>query len=272
MAGRHFHLSNGSLFFTWLIAGIVLLVLPRDKTSRVWDLFRSAFNPVLRIGRPVQDDYPPTPLNPDDAVGQEQYRQLWKDYNNLKATLRTLHSDYERLASIRSQLPRAYGAVVMARVIGPLSSYRHEIVINKGRNDGVRQGQYVLSADKNCIVGVISECSEGNAILRVLTDSKLSLEVRIVNEEQERDIQGLMFGNGKSACKIKMIEREKKIDVGDVVFADAKPGYLNVPMVVGEVSAVEPDDEHPLLWDITVQPAQDMTRLDDVAVIVIEDF
>ena len=64
----------------------------------------------------------------------------------------------------------------------------------------------------------------------------------------------------------------ERVDVGDVVFAATKPGYLNIPIVIGEVTAVEPDDEHPLLWEITVQPVEDMTQLSDVAVIVTVDF
>lgn len=272
MAGKHFHLSNGSLFFTWLIAGIVIFVLPQRVTSKVWDVFRNTFNPVLQIGRNINNDNPQLPLNPEAAVTPDQYTELWKDYYNLKATLRELHEDYDKLAGIRSQLPQSYGALVIAQVIGTLSSYGHDVVINKGLNDGLEPGQYVLSAKKNSVIGIILETSERYAKVRVLTDSKQGVEIRIVNESKSRDIPGLMFGNGKAACKIGMIKRERQVEVGDVVYAAARPGYLNVPVVIGEVSEVVPDEEHPLLWDITVQPAEDMTQLTDVAVIVLKDF
>lgn len=271
MAGRHFHLSNGSLFFTWLIAGIVVLILPSRITSKVWDVFRNTFNPILKIGRHV-DEYPSMPLNPGEAVTHEQYQELWKDYNNLKATLRTLHEDYNKLAAIRSELPRAFGGLAIAQVVGPLSNYRHDVVINKGTTEGIKPGQYVLSTEKNCIVGIIRNSSERNAEMRALTDSEQGIEIRIVNEAQSRNIPGMMFGNGKSACKIRMIRRETKVEVGDVVYAASRPGYLNIPIVIGEVVEVQPDDEHPLLWDVTVQPAEKMTQMDDVAVIIIEDF
>ena len=273
MAGRHFHHSNGSLFFTWLIAGIVILLfLPQRITLSAWDVFRNTFNPILKIGRNINDTSRPLPLNPDEAQTSQQYKELWKDYNNLKATLRELHADYNKLASVRSQLPRSYGGLVLAQVIGTLSSYRHDVVIDKGSGDGIRKGQYVLSGKKNCIIGVILKSSERNAEMRLLTDSKQSIEIRIVNEAEGRDVPGLMIGNGKSACKIQMIEQEKRVKVGDVVFASSRPGYLNVPVVIGEVIDVQPDEQNPLLSDITVQPAEDMTRLDDVAVIIIEDF
>ena len=43
-------------------------------------------------------------------------------------------------------------------------------------------------------------------------------------------------------------------------------------MVIGEVSRVRPDDEHPLLWDITVKPIDDAYTQTVVAVIVPADF
>lgn len=272
MAGRHFQLSNGSLFTTWLIAGIVIILLPQSISSKVWDAFRHTFNPILQIDQNIREEGLSRPLNPDQTVTDQQYTELWKDHNNLKATLRELHEEYNKLAGIRSQLPQAYGALVPADVVGTLSGLQHVLVINKGLEDGIQTGQYVLSAKKNCVVGVVLETAERNAKVRVLTDSNQGIEVRIVNEAKGRDISGLMFGNDKSACKIGMIKQERKIEAGDVVYASAVPGCLNVPVVIGEISQVVRDEAVPLLWDITVEPAEDMTRLEEVAVIVINEF
>jgi rod shape-determining protein MreC len=272
MAGRHFHLSNGSLFTTWLIAGIVILLLPQSVSSKVWDVFRNVFNPILQIERPVHDGNPQRSLKPGEAVTRQQYTELWKDHNNLKATLRELHDDYNRLAAIRTQLPASYGGLVTAKVVGTLSSYRHVVVINKGLNDRIAPGQYVLSAKKNSVIGVVHEATERNAKIRLLTDSNQGIEIRIVNDSKNRDIPGHMFGNGKSAGKIQMIPRERRVEEGDVVFASALPGVLNVPVVIGWISEAVPDEEHPLLWNITVEPAEDMTQLDEVAVIILDEF
>lgn len=239
---------------------------------QVWGVFRGTFGPLLNIGRKTDNVPAANSFLSDEAVTQQKYEELWKDYNNLKATFEKFHEDYDKLAMIRSQLPRSFGAMVLAQVIGTMGDNRHELVINKGRDDGVKDGQYVLSAAKNSVVGVVQDVTERHAILRVITNRNQSIEIRILNEPKKRNIPGQMFGNGKSACHIQLIEKERQVEVGDAVFAAAQPGRLNVPVVVGIVVRVEPDDQYPLLWDITVQPAEDTAHLNEVAVIIGDDF
>ena len=78
----------------------------------------------------------------------------------------------------------------------------------------------------------------------------------------------MMVGNGTDTCSISMIDRQQDIREGDVVCAAAVPDKLNIPLVVGEITRVRPDDQHPLLWKITVRPAEEMSRLNNVAIIV----
>ena len=79
-----------------------------------------------------------------------------------------------------------------------------------------------------------------------------------------------MFGNGKRACTIAMVEREKDIRVGDAVYAAPRTGQLDIPIIIGQVWQVQPDEASPLLWKIVVQPAEDASALKTVAVIVQE--
>ena len=272
MAGRNFHLSSGSLFLTWLIAGVIILLLPQNITAKVWDAFRTTFNPFLKIGRNINSAPSSVSLDPDEAVTLDKYQELWKDYHNLKETLDKFHEEYDQLAMVRSNLPRPYSGLVVAQVIGTLRNYRQEVIINKGSDDEIKTGQYVLSGKKNSIVGVVHQTWQHSAKVRLLTDSNQTMEILIRRNRNSQDILWIMSGDGKNNCKICNLEREKKVDVGDVIFAATRPGYLNVPIVIGEVITVEPDEDHPLLLDVTVQPVEDMARLSDVAVIVIEDF
>jgi len=272
MAGRHYHLSNGSLFLTWLIAAVIILLLPQTMTSRVWDVFRVTFNPLLKIGLNTGLAGPSMPDDPDQTITQEKYHELWKDYNNLKVTLEKFKEDYEKLSQVRSNIPRQYSGLVLAQVIGTNTSRTHEVIIDKGGNDKIKVGQYVLSNRKNSIIGVIRKTSELHASVRMLTDTDQTIEILIRRNRNPQDLLWMMSGDGKTNCKISNLEKEERVDVGDVVFAAVRPGYLNIPIVIGEVSAVEPDEVHPLLWDITVQPVEDTAQLRDVAVIITEDF
>ncbi len=210
--------------------------------------------------------------NPEDVVSGSKYRQLWKDYKNLYAQRMALHEEYERLANIRSALPQLSAeGLVMAKITGTGSNYSRELIINKGSDAFVRSGQFVLSEQKDALVGVVSEVSETAAKIRLITDTMQTLEIHIRRDGTDTDISATMFGNGTNTCSISMIDRQQDIREGDTVYAAAVPDKLSIPLVVGEITRVRTDDQHPLLWKITVQPAEDMSRLNNVAVIVADE-
>ncbi len=269
MAGRNHHLSNGSLFFTWLIAGIILLIL---NTSKVNYLFIKTFGPVLQIGRQVQLNAFQMHPGDDTAVSRAEYNKLLKNYKNMHSQLLQLHDNYEKLAQIKTGLPQPFNKLILARTVNTTSSFSHEIIINQGSDSGIKQGQYVLSAGQNSIVGVVHDTAESLAKVRLLTDSNQSMEIRIRREGADKDIAWVMHGDGKTGCRIPKIPKEKMIKVGDAVFAAARPGFLDVPVIIGEVVNIRPDEYQPLVRDITVQPVENLAQLDDVAVIVAEQF
>jgi hypothetical protein len=51
-------------------------------------------------------------------------------------------------------------------------------------------------------------------------------------------------------------------------YVQKRPGFLGTPVIVGMVTECESSKEDPLLWDITVKPACDISDLTEVAVIV----
>lgn len=271
MAGRKRHYSNTSVFFTFLIAGGVLFLLPQDTTSKISLSFYDVFEPILRTDRNPQINT----LNPqsenNETVSYSEYARLCKDYKNLYAQLMALHEKYERLAKVRSGLPHLSGGLKMAKVTTYVGNYNHEIIIDLGEDALIRPEQYVFSEQKNALIGVVSETTKTAAKVRLVTDAKQSLEVRIRRDGTDTDIPAMMIGNGTDVCKISMIEQRQDVREGDTVYAAAIPNKLDVPLIVGEVVAVKKDDLRPLLWDITVMPAEDLTRLSNVTVIIADE-
>lgn len=270
MAGRRFHLSNGALFGLLLCAGIVLLALPGDKTQSVNYLFARVFGPLLRIGRSFPEFRAAMPHPDDQYVPREEHNKLWKNYKNLHAQLLRLQEDYQTLARVRSGLPRFFGGLTIAEVVGSGGGLTQELLINKGTADGVRVGQYVLSPEQNSIVGLVRDAAERMARVRLLTDANQSIEVRIRRDGAPMDVGALMVGDGKRGCTVSLVEREKDIRVGDAVYAAARTGLLETPMIIGQVVDVVPDEDSPLLWKISVQPTENAASLKTLAVIVPE--
>ena len=81
----------------------------------------------------------------DQFVSRQEHNTLWKNYKNLHAQLTKLQEEYNTIARIRSSLPRFYSGLVAADIAGLTMGLKHEILINKGTNDGVRNGCYVMS-------------------------------------------------------------------------------------------------------------------------------
>jgi rod shape-determining protein MreC len=271
MAGRNSHFSNANVFVSLLTVAIVLLLLPTRYTSRVSLFFYDTFESVLRIGRDVQlNTLRPQPAQ-QESISYSEYARLWKSFKNLEAQLFALREEHERLAKVRADLPQLSSGVVMARITGTVGNYSHEVIINKGQTALLRSGQYVLSEGKDALIGVVSETSETAAKVRLITDAKQSVEVRIQRDGTDNDIGAMMIGSGTNECRISMIDQQQDVREGDTVYAAAVPNKLDIPVVAGEVVRVRPDDLHPLLWDIIVMPAEDMTRLNDVAVIVADE-
>jgi len=269
MSIRKIHLSPGLLFVALLLAGLILLWLPQQLTCRLNFLFVRVFEPFLRLGRVVEAQRVQQIAGAGgQTVDAAEYERLWKAYQNLSAQYQTLHQEYETLARFRREVPLPWAGLVLAEVCSSVRGVRQELIINKGADHGLAAGQMVLSEKGDCVLGVVQEVSSRLSRVRLLTDPSMTLEVRIRRQGAEKEYAGRMLGDGKNGCRIPLLPRDYDIRQGDVVYAAPQPGILEMPLVVGQCVQVQPDEEHPLLWDITVRPAADAYTQKVVAVIV----
>jgi rod shape-determining protein MreC len=256
MARKKINVSKGTLFLALMVVSAAVFLLPQRLTQTLNLLFIRTFSPVLDIGRSGKAD----PL---------ENNKMWTDYWNLQADYITLHKRYEKLTQIRSGLPKPGPALVLATVINAtITEFGHELFINKGESDGLGIGQYVLG--QNCIIGTVTQTSKTTARIRLITDARHSIEVRIWRQGKDRYIPGRMTGDGKGLCRIPLVSADYDVRVADTVYAAARVGFLETPRVIGRVSEVKHDQDKPLLWDITVMPVHDMAKTAEVAVIIME--
>jgi cell shape-determining protein MreC len=268
MAVRKIHLSSGTLFITLLIAGFILLWLPQSLTCNLNFLFLRIFDPLLRLGRQVEREGSRTRPVLQESIDAAEYNKLKKSYQNLLEQYRTLHKEFETLSRVRKEVPLPWSGLVLAQITSSTRGIRHELVLNKGSGHGLAPGQMVLAETHDSVIGVVQEASARMARVRLLTDPAQNLEVRIRRSGTDQEYAARLTGDGKTACRILLLSRDYDIRQGDIVYAAPRPGILEAPLVIGECSQVRPDDEHPLLWDITVKPYDDAFAQTVVAVIV----
>ncbi len=268
MAIRNIHASKGFIFTGLLILSLMFQFLPQHFTNHLNLIFVRYFNPFLRLGRSASVETSRMSETKDGAVPKSRYDQLWKSHKNLLARLDVLNKDYQTLSKIRQALPMPASAIVLAKTTAASRPARHELIIDRGSNDGIDKGQFVLSPQADSVIGSIREVSDRMSRVQLITDLTCNLQVRIRREGTRLDLPAHLFGDGKTGCRINLIPRDTEIRPGDTVYAAAVPGRLEIPVVIGEVGQVIPDLQNPLLCQITVRIVENLDQLKDAAVII----
>ncbi len=250
----------------WLmLGGFILLLLPQSLTGKIQLGFVRVFRWPLSVGGDFALSANTEQLL-RDAVPRREYDKLLIHSNNLEATLRQERERSKKLyglynANVWEGADYALAKVITANIKGA----RNELTINYSRDARLVEGQFVLG--DNSIVGRISDASAGTAHVKLFTDPKSAIQVKI----GELGIPMMMRGNGDNSARILLVETKYEIKAGDNVFAsDARTRFLDAQVIIGTVARCVKSRKDPLVWDITVKPACDIKSLEDVAVIIME--
>lgn len=255
-------LSRPMLFTWFMLAGLILLFAPQSLTNDLQLAFARVFKWPLTFGQNISL-YTRT-LRPTPEAKLDQDSQIKNYIANLEQQIRLKNEEIERLAKLRNRFHALENAsLIVADIVRfSINGERCEITINRGQDDALAMGQFVLG--DNSIVGTISDASPRMARVRLFTDPTSKIAVRIGNLKIDR----LMQGVGNNMAKIRLLPTKYKVKVNDLVFAQKKPGFLDAPMVIGKVAQCKRDDRNPSVWDITVTPVSEIDKLDSVTGII----
>ncbi len=253
----------GRMLFTWLmLAGFILFFTPQNLTNKLQFAFVRIFHLPLSLSRNASLSARSEPLVAE-VVSRGIYNRLQNHLTNVTEQLYQEHQVVEVLSGLRNRFALEGAKLVCADVITTSLGTRHsELIINRGENDGLARGQFVLS--DNSIVGTISDISSRTAQVRLFTDPDSKIAVKIGAVKTER----LIHGRGNDSAKVMLLSRKYKVRVGDKVLARKKPGFLDAPIIIGVVAKCRTDDVNPTLWDVTVRPVCDIEQLKTVSVII----
>ena len=270
MLHKQLNISRGTLFITLVIVSIVFQLIPQKHTERLNFLFMKVFKPVLNVGPESYPDVFRPAGDAEESVSRYMYDELWKEYMNAQAALLEMQRKFKTLSGVRSELSESPPPLVLAKVItSSIDGFGHKVVINGGTAAGIQTGQYVLDTGQTSVIGSISDVSETTATVRLVTDKRHTIMVGIWREGRDYYIERQMTGDGQDGCKISRVPgKEYDVRVGDSVYASAQRGLLDTPIIIGEVARVKPDQNEPLLLDISVRPIFEPVRLTELAVIV----
>jgi rod shape-determining protein MreC len=257
------------MLFTWfMLGGLICLFAPPRWTGKLQLAYTRLFRWPLATSRGLTLAARPIPQV--EGLGATEYERLVSAHRqtrnhvaNLDAQLREARRKIDQLARLRTVPQWDRMGFLLAGVIRSTGELPNELFVNRGTEDGVATGQFVLA--DNSIVGTVSDVAAQTARIRLITDPASKIPVYI----GEAEVPGVMEGRGGNRAKIPLISAATyTVRKGDLVYAQKTPGLLDVPIVAAKVIQCKRDAEEPLLWDITVQPVCDTAELTNVAVVV----
>lgn len=209
--------------------------------------------------------------SPGELVSREKYDTLHNRLANVTEWLRQEREKVERLSGLRNRPAwKGVNFVLADVVVASADGTRRELTINRGLEDGLAMGQYVLSDES--VVGTVCAVDARTARIRLITDAESKMAVKIEAPSGvphgRSNSDRFMQGDGDRSAKVLLVPTSQKVEAGALVYAQKKPAFLGTPVIVGSVSECTANKENPLLWDITVQPACNIEHLTDVAVVV----
>lgn len=259
-----------------LSAGLVLLALllysAHLKTRATTTLFERG---VLQLTAPVQERI-------DAAWKGLVYRwehYLWlveaeRENGLLRAENSRLQADLSelqevRLANDRLRLlldfrERTDLPVLPAQIIGEdASSWFRTVVIDKGSEDGLRENLPVVVAEG--VVGRVVKVAPRQARVLLIADASSAVASLI----QRTRTRGVSRGRGDTLV-LDYALREDPVVEGDLIITSGTGGVFPKGLPIGRVAKVA-REEYGLFQQVTVIPAVDFTRLEEVLILLRED-
>ncbi|MBN1786818.1 MAG: rod shape-determining protein MreC [Sedimentisphaerales bacterium] len=264
MAQAKFKPSKLTLFISLLLTGFIFLLIPQNITSKINFAFIDIFGFFLNIGTSAAYYQAPENHSPF-FVPRHEHNRLQVAYRNLQAQYLEQKQQIEELGRVRMSEPDPTTGLMLAKIV---NRRKNEFIINRGSNDGLRKGQYVLG--DNAVIGCIEQVSADISSVKLISSPACRLHVKISAPDVQTYFNGTMQGDDKDGAKIMNVPKKYQIKVGHLVYAAPKAGFLQSPRIIGEISRCVTDRSNPVVWDISVKPYYEFENITNVAVIIMK--
>ncbi|MCG3730105.1 rod shape-determining protein MreC [Vibrio cincinnatiensis] len=249
------------LFFAVIVSASLMLADSRlDAFSQVRFLLNSLVAPIqytADLPRSMFDGFYERFSSRQQLM--ESNRGLKREVLALKSDLILLDQYREENQRLRKLLGSSFvrdEKKVVAEVMGvDTSPYRHQVVIDKGRVDGVYEGQPVIN--EKGIVGQVTFVAAHNSRVLLLVDPNSAIPVQNIRN----DIRVVASGNGQTdEIQLEHIATSTDMEVGDMLVTSGLGGVYPEGYPVAYLSHVDKDTRREFA-SIKASPVVDFNRL-----------
>ncbi|MFC5076584.1 Cell shape-determining protein MreC [Vibrio thalassae] len=243
-----------------LSAGLMLVDSRLDTFSHFRYLLNSAVAPIqyaANLPRSMFDGVYER-LNTRQGLA-EQNVNLKREVLRLKSDLILLDQYREENQRFRELLGSSFvrdeKKMVTEVMAVDTSPYRHQVVIDKGRIDGVYEGQPVIN--ESGIVGQVTFVGAHNSRIMLLTDSNSAIPVQVIRN----DIRVIASGNGTvDEIQLEHIPTSTDVQTDDLLVTSGLGGIYPEGYPVAHVKSVQRDNRREFA-SIIAEPVVDFDRL-----------
>ena len=178
------------------------------------------------------------------------------------AELKTRLEESHELLLQNDFLARHDYTAIAARVIGKnLEPTRQAIILNKGRQDGVKVNLPVL-ASNGVIAGKISQVKANSSEAVLLYDSRSRIAALVQNDAKSK---GVVFGEHGLSLKMNFLPQTEAVKIGQIAVTSGLEANIPAGLVIGKVQRVEAESNS-FFQTAWLAP---LIKLDDLTVVSI---
>ena len=195
----------------------------------------------------------------------EQKEQLRAENLLLQAKLQKLESierENARLSELLSASAKVAQEVLLAEIVDvDLDPFAHKILVNRGVEDGVYEGQPVI--DPYGIMGQVTEATLSRSAITLITDPDHAVPVQV----RRNGLRAIVYGLGVSEMlNVPYVGSQANIQRGDVLVTSGMGGRFPSGYPVAKVVEVVKDANEPFLG-ITAAPVARLDHAKEVLLI-----
>lgn len=197
-------------------------------------------------------------LRTDNRTLRETLARQLDELRQAQAALRSA----EGFRDYRARCPVPTMTVLTAQVLAAdPSPWRHYLVVDRGRADGVRPGAAAVWGGS--IVGTVVEARARAATVRLLTDPRAGLTVRVARTGDVGLLRGAAERDG--LLDLKWIHLQP-IQAGDTIVTADRDPIIPPGLVAGRIVEASPARQ-PLFYKARVRPLLDLDRLTELLLV-----
>jgi rod shape-determining protein MreC len=176
--------------------------------------------------------------------------------------LAAINAENERLRALLESTTRIDDRVLIAEIMSvDMNPFRHQIVINKGSNEGIYVGQALIDAQG--IIGQVTRTQALSAEALLITDIDHALPVELLRNR----LRTIAVGTGDlERLSLPFLPRNADVMEGDLLVTSGLGGTFPAGYPVGFVSEISQDSGKSFLA-INAEPAAALNRIREVLLI-----